>query len=224
MNFVIGRPIFSGWRHGLTKNVTQSRDSRSSFRARFLLRPGRSPSNKYSLLIWPGIRTARHERNRGILAEEERSRAPRSSSMVDLENPDLEENLVAAEPSRHRFEAWVDRLRVYFDNDDLNPGGGSGGGGVAADLEALEAEPQQHSRSVFMCLLMCATVMFMGFFVVLIQVYDSHSTTACLTIAVLVGAAICQVVLLGLLFITILVFAEFFVGNPEGRRLVDRLI
>ena len=65
------------------------------------------------MLIWPGIRTARHERNRGILAEEKRSRAPRSS-MVDLENPDLEENLVAAEPSRHRFEAWVDRRIGYF--------------------------------------------------------------------------------------------------------------
>ena len=135
--------------------------------------------------------------------------------MVDLENPDLEENLVAAEP-------WVERLRLYFDNDDLYPGGG--GGGVAADLEALEAEPQQHSRCIFMCLLACASVMFMGFFMALIQVYESHSTTGWITIAVLVGAAICEVVVLCLLLITILVFAEFFVGNPEGRRLVDRLI
>ncbi|XBI44897.1 hypothetical protein VPH35_109494 [Triticum aestivum] len=87
-----------------------------------------------------------------------------------------------------------------------------------------EAEPAECSRRVYMCLLGCVALALVLAFQSFLHFKESHPAETMLGIMVDLGGLLAALVGGWFVLVFAALVADWFEGNPEGKRLVDNLI
>jgi hypothetical protein len=95
-------------------------------------------------------------------------------------------------------------------------------GGDRAIMEA--AEPNECSRCMFIFMVGCLTLALFAFALFADDFHGSHPDSAVLCIAKIVLEILASFVASGFVMLFALLLCEWYDGNTEGNRLVDRLI